>query len=192
MMEATQDGLRSNLMTGRKSMSAKRHRPVAEPRIRNARAEASMGPAAVIVSNPFFENRKQMPFAERDQEIEALPPHGADEPLAESIRLRCPEWRLQYPQTHRFQARIEIRRVNAIAIMNEEVLCLFASHYLSELLKCPLRRGMRGHVEMGYPAGPYLQDDKDVEQAKTGSNAHEEVASQNTVSMVPDKGHPTL
>ena len=63
---------------------------------------------------------------------------------------------------------------------------------LTELLGGPLSRGMRGHMEMGYPPGPYLQDDKNVEQSKTGSDAHEEVASQDGVSVIPNKGHPTL
>ena len=63
-------------MTGRKAVSAKLDRPVAEPWIRKARAEARMGSASVIVADPFFKNRKQMPFAERNQKIQALSPEA--------------------------------------------------------------------------------------------------------------------
>jgi len=76
--------------------------------------------------------------------------------------------------------------------MNEKVLRLFAGNHLSELLKCPDCRGMRGDIEVGYPAGSYLHDHKNVEQSKIGGDGHEEVARQNGLSMVPNKGHPTL
>ena len=97
MMEAAQNRLRYDATISLNAMSLRPRSLNCNITVRNTRPEARMGPAPVIVSNPFFENHMQMPFAEQDQEIKALPPHGADEPFAESIRLRCPEWRLQNP-----------------------------------------------------------------------------------------------
>src|SRR6266567_2847145 len=76
--------------------------------------------------------------------------------------------------------------------MNEKALCLFAGDHLPELLKCPVRRGVRSDIEVRDSARSYLHDHEDVEQLKLGGDHHKEVTRENDLGMVPNKGHPTL
>jgi len=76
--------------------------------------------------------------------------------------------------------------------MNDEMLWLLATDYLSKLLQRPLGRGMRGPVEMSDPTSIHLHDDENVEQLKTRRDAHEEIAGENGLSMIPNEGPPAL
>jgi hypothetical protein len=51
---------------------------------------------------------------------------------------------------------------------------------------------MRSDVAVRDPPSSDFHDYKDIEQSKIGCDDHEEVASQNDLSMVPNKDHPTL
>ena len=50
-----------------------------------AGAEAGVGAPAVVVGCPFSEEAAEVVFAEGDEPVEALPPEGADEALAEGV-----------------------------------------------------------------------------------------------------------
>src|SRR5579862_9746387 len=76
--------------------------------------------------------------------------------------------------------------------MNQKALCLFTVDYLPELLQRPGCSGMRGDIDVRYPSATNLHDHKHVEHAEISGNRHEEVAGENRLSMVANKGRPTL
>jgi hypothetical protein len=62
-------------------------------------AESLMVPLAVIVNNEFGERLSEMPFAQRDDAIEAFFFHGAHEALRMRVAIRCLDRCLDYPNT---------------------------------------------------------------------------------------------
>jgi hypothetical protein len=58
---------------------------VAGPRIGNARSEAGMWPAPVIMRDPLFEKTPQVPLVERDQEVQAFAANCTDHSLTKSV-----------------------------------------------------------------------------------------------------------
>jgi hypothetical protein len=57
----------------------------AGPRIRNARSEAGMWSAPVIMRDPLFEKTPQMPFIHRDQEVQTFAANCTDHSLTKSV-----------------------------------------------------------------------------------------------------------
>ena len=84
---------------------------------------------------------------ERNQIIQTLAAKGSDQAFAEDVRLGCSEGRFQDAQSHRLKSRIELRGVNAVAVVNEESVRFFPRDHLPKLLQCPFRRGMSGDVQ---------------------------------------------
>jgi len=60
-----------------------------------------------------------MAFIQHDQPVKTLTTNRADQPLAERIRLRTAHWRFQDGQAHRLNRAIDGRRVDAVAVVNE-------------------------------------------------------------------------
>jgi len=56
-------------------------------RFRDSRPEGGVRPAAIVVVDVLPQDGPQMPFAERDYEIQALAAQGTDEPFAIRIRV---------------------------------------------------------------------------------------------------------
>ena len=67
-----------------------------------------------------------MPFIQEDQPIQTLSTEYTDQSLAERVRLRAPLRRFQHRQAHRDDRAIHGRRIDAVAIVNEEALRLIA------------------------------------------------------------------
>ena len=191
-MQSSQNGLGRNLVINRNVVSAGLDLLISGPSTGNARSQARMRSSPVVMCDPFLENAAQVPLAKRNQEVQAFAADCSYQWLTESVCLGSPEWRLQYPQLHPLQGGIEIGRVNAVAIMNEKVLRLFAGNHLSELLKCPGGRGMIGHVEVSNPSGSYLHDHKDIEDSKVGGHDDEEIAGQDRLGVISHECHPPL
>ena len=177
-MQSTQDCLGHDVTVDWNVVSVCFDPLMAKHWIRDARPKAGMWPTAVIVRDPLFENAPQVLLVQRNQEVQTFAADCSYQPLAESVRLGSPEWRFQNPQVHCPQCRIEIGRINAVAIVNEEVLRLFAGNHFSELLKCPHCRGMISHIEVSNLSGSYFHDHKDIEDSKVGGHDDEKIAGQ--------------
>jgi hypothetical protein len=63
-------------------------------RMWNPRSQAGVWTTSVIVGHPFAKDPSEMCLVHRDQPIETLSTHRADQSLAEGVRLRCPRGRL--------------------------------------------------------------------------------------------------
>ena len=104
-----------------------------------------------------------MPFVERDQEIEAFPPDGPDESLAEGVRLGRVKGCLQDPHSHRPHRRIESRGVDAVPVVDHEPIGLLSGDGFAELLQGPVGRRMGGHVAVNDATRSHFQDHENGE-----------------------------
>src|SRR6516165_9278529 len=112
------------------------------------------------MNQPLLENSSQVSLIHRNQEIQTLASDAAHEPFAECIRLRRSEWSFENAQVHRLQSQIELRRVDAVAVVDEESVRFLSSDDLAKLLKYPACRRMSRDVDVGDPACAYLHDHK--------------------------------
>jgi hypothetical protein len=80
-----------------------------------------------------------MTFAERDQEVQAFSPNGADQPLAEGVRLGCSDRRLQNTDAEAFQCRVQAGRKDGVAVVDDEAVGMIEHQKFPELLNGPLR-----------------------------------------------------
>src|SRR6516162_9475702 len=127
-----------------------------------------MWAAFIVMSHLLFENSPQVALIERNQEIQTLAPHASRQAFAESISPGRAEGRFQNAQAHRLQGRVELGRVNAVAVVYEEPVWLLPRYDFTELLKRPARRGMRCDIEVGDPVCSHLHDHEDVQHPKAG------------------------
>src|SRR5713226_3621313 len=89
-------------------------------RIRNARSQACVRPAAILMCHPLAQRAPKMALIERDHEIQTLATDCPDQAFAMGIRLRRPNWRSQNPQAHRPQRLVDAFGIDAVAIMDDK------------------------------------------------------------------------
>ena len=89
-----------------------------------------------------------MAFRQRDEEVETLPPDGSNEPFAVGIRLGCSNGGSQNADTEALQRRVQTRREDGVAVVDDESVRMIERQKLTELLSCPLGSGMRRHVRV--------------------------------------------
>ena len=70
--------------------------------------------------DPLGRDASEMPLIERDHPIETLTTDGSDQAFAITVRLWRSQWRLHYVQAHRVQRGVDVRRVDAVAVVYEE------------------------------------------------------------------------
>jgi len=97
---------------------------------------------------------------EWNQKVQALPPQGADEPLAEGIGLRSPYWRLEHPQPQVANALVQLWREDTITVMNQESVGMVSGNRFAQLLQGPRRCRMRRDIGMHDAARGMFHDDE--------------------------------
>src|SRR6516165_10174285 len=151
-----------------------------------------MRPSAVIVDCPIPNSNLKMAFVEWNQEVETFATKAAAESLAHRVRLWGPHRRAQNPYTQICKTLVDIRREDAVAIVDDEAVRMIARQGFPELLQRPFRRGMGRDVVVENLAGSDLHDNEDVEGTEGGGDHHEEITSHNYLGVVVDEGQPAL
>src|SRR6516164_7480211 len=147
-----------------------------------------MWPSAVIVPGPLSNNHLQMVLVEGNQEVETFATKAAAESLAHRVRLWGPHWRTQNPYTQIGKTLVDIRREDAVPIVDDEAVRMIARQGFPELLQRPFRRGMGRDVVVENLAGSDLHDNEDVEGTEGGGDHHEEIAGHHDLGVVVDEG----
>ena len=96
-----------------------------------------MGPAPVVVRDPLFEKTPEVPLIQRDQEIQAFTAHCTYHSLTERVRLGSLKWRLQNPQVHGLQCRIELRGVDAVPVVEHKPVGVWAPSSSGKIRNTP-------------------------------------------------------
>ena len=118
-MEPAEDWPRQDPMAHRQAMTISLLRNRRRYRLRNAWSEASVGPPAIVMRDPFVKQSTKMLFSDRNYPIEALAPNRADQPFAIGICLRYPHGRLQHRQTQRTDGTIDAFGIDGVAVVND-------------------------------------------------------------------------
>ena len=74
---------------------------------------------------------------QRDNEVQAFAPQRADESLTACIGLRALGRRFEDPESKVLYAAVELRREDAIAIMEEKAIVMIRWDGFAQLLQCP-------------------------------------------------------
>lgn len=133
-----------------------------------------------------------MPATEWNQEIEACSANRADRPLADAVRLRSPDWRLENLQTQAPDGFVEPGRKLGVSIADQETIRMISRDDFPELLPSPIGCGMLGHIEVENPPSRMLDDDKDVKNLERRGYGREKVAGNDDFGMIPNERRPPL
>ena len=91
----------------------------------------------VVMGNPLFQQAAEVPLAKRNDEVEKLSAHRANEPFAVRIRFWGSHWGFQNLQPERLKSRIEVLREDRIAVVDQELLSVVAGKGFPKLLQRP-------------------------------------------------------
>src|SRR5262245_36425959 len=127
-----------------------------------------------------------------NHEIQTLSACTTNQALTKCIRLRRPVRRSQDPQTQRLESGIQFTGIDAVAVVNDELVAFISSDTLSELLQRPQGGWMLRHVHVNDAPCSNLHDHQYIEDAKCRRHHNEEVRSNDRFGMIAHKGHPPL
>ena len=80
----------------------------------NTRSQGGMWSALVVVGHPGHQSFPQMPFAQRNDPIEALPPQSPDQPFAKRVRLRTMHRRDDHLEAQVRQRSVQLSRKDPV------------------------------------------------------------------------------
>ena len=115
------------------------------------RAQGGMRASPIVKSNEFSKRQPQVPLAEGNEIVQALPSDAPDQSFAEGIRFWGLDGRFQHSHSEIVQRQIERRRKNRVVIVNDEPVRMDVCEDFSELLGGPFRSGMRRDITMQNP-----------------------------------------
>ena len=102
----------------------------------------------VIMGQPCLHDASQVILGQRNHTIEAFSSQRAQQPFTERVGLRTLGRGFHDPEPEVLYAAIELRREDAIAIMDEEAVAMVRWDRFAQLLQCPGGSGMRSHINM--------------------------------------------
>jgi hypothetical protein len=85
-----------------------------------------VGTPAIVVRDPLAKDVSEVTLVQRNHPVQALAPYRANQSFAERVRLWRSHRRLEDCQTHRRDGAIDMLRVDAVIVMNEESMRLLA------------------------------------------------------------------
>ena len=129
---------------------------------------------------------------QRDNEVQACAPQRADESLTECIGLGALGRRFEDPESKVLYAAVELRREDAIAIMEEKAIVMIRWDCFAQLLQGPGGGGMRGHIDVQNPACCMFHEHKHVEETTGRRDHHTEITGHDRLGMIAHKGPPSL
>jgi hypothetical protein len=106
---------------------------------RNELIEALVWGRLVEVPAVLSENREQVPLAEHENVIEALPTHASEKTFADGVRLRGSHWRLEHSRPHALGRSVELQPIFVVAIANDEAWADAERRRVAQLLRHPCR-----------------------------------------------------
>jgi hypothetical protein len=148
----------------------------AGPRLWEARTEAGMRAAAVVMDPPSAKHLPQVVLTEGDQIIETLPAERPEQPFTIAIRQGGLAWCPEDADTHRGHGCVQPGRVNAVPIVEDEPMAMRFRQDLPELLEGLRGGGMRRNVDVQQTPAPHLERHKDVQDAERRGHHDTEVA----------------
>ena len=82
--------------------------------------------------------------------------------------------------------------IDAVAVMNDELVRPFSRDTFPKLLQRPFRGGMTRRIEMQDLTAADFNDDEYIDKPERCGDHDEEVTRDDRFCMIPDERHPTL
>src|SRR5215470_18240566 len=133
-----------------------------------------------------------MVYRQKNNEVQAFAPQRTDESLTECICLKTLERRFEDPESKVLYAAVELRREDAIAIMEEKAIVMIRWDCFAQLLQGTGGGGMRGHIDVQNPACCMFHEHKHVEEAKGRRDHDAEITGHDGPGLIAYKGLPAL
>ena len=89
-----------------------------------------------------------MIFRQWDEKVEAFPAERTNHTFAEAVSFGASIRRPQYSQSHACNRLIELRREDAVSVMDKKIIAMVRRYRFSKLLLCPGRRWVIRDMEM--------------------------------------------
>jgi len=128
------------------------HRPnvrsLNDPRFRRTLPKPQMRPRLMVVRQVFGQHPPQMPFAQHDHVVKALPPDRADDPFAVAVLPRRPARDDDRFDAHAIQRVDDLLPIDSIPIPDQGAGCRVKRERLDQLQTGPFGGGVSRHVEV--------------------------------------------
>ena len=159
-------------------------RPLDWPSVGGILCEREVSSCTVVVSEVGGQNASQVLLAKYYDLIEALTPDRADEPLRERVLPGAARRGENLADAHSLEAVPERAAVDRVAVTEQVGRGRVVWEGVDDLLGCPHRRGMLGHVEVDDAPAVVGEDDKDEEHSQARGGHGEEVERDEVAGMV--------
>src|SRR5262245_16853577 len=133
-----------------------------------------MNPALIIIGSELEENPAQVRFTKYNQMVDALPPDRADQSFRKTVLpRRAGRDRLGADAQCRQPAR-DNRTVGCVTVA-DQAWSLIPRKSFGDLLRYPIRRRMRRHIDPNQLSPRQPSNDEGVEQVKANGRHHEQI-----------------
>ncbi len=159
---------------------------------RRVLVQGKMSPHTVVVVGIRSENLAQVPFAERDDVIEALAADRADEASYMSVLPRQPPGNQLITDSHSGETLPGGVPVNTVTVSEQISRCLLPGEGFGDLPRNPLGCGMRSDCHSENAPGRMVQDHEPIEEPEADRRHDEEIHRGDAGGVVAQEGLPAL
>ncbi|HVA92100.1 MAG TPA: hypothetical protein VNL71_19915, partial [Chloroflexota bacterium] len=140
----------------------------------------------------FGNNAVKVAIVDGDDLVQALSPSGPHPALGHRVGARCPEWRLLTVEGQVGGAPAEFRAPSPVTVMDQISRFAVPGGGFDQLPPNPGGGGMGGDLEVDKRAPPMADEEEDVQRLECQGLVNEQVGGPDHLSVVGEKGAPTL
>ena len=133
-----------------------------------------------------------MVFRQRTEAVQARAPEAAEQALARGVRRGGVRRRPEDADTQRGDGRVEPRRVDAVALVEDGPGAVRHRENLPAQRPGPRRRRVTGYVDVHQPAAADLHHDEHIQYVEPRGHHHAGVAREQRVGVVPQERAPAV
>ena len=154
--------------------------------------ERQVGPGVVVIVEIGMQNPFEEDVAQHDQVLETLTTDRADQSFAIRVPPGRSRRRDHFFNAHALDSRLKVVSINAVAVSDHVPRRFVEREGLDDLLSGPLRRRVRGDVEMNHSPTFMSEDNEAVEYTERSRRNGEKVDGRQVRHMVVQKRPPSL
>src|ERR1700760_2292168 len=151
-----------------------------------------MRPASIVMTGPLTKGSPQMRCVQWNEIVQAFAAYASNQPFAMSISRGYTNRRSQHMDAPAFDRLVQTGRERLVSVVQKKFVVLIAREGLPQLLQSPLRRRMLGDIEVEQTSRSDLEGNEYIKDTEAYPHGNEEVASDNSICMVPDERRPAL
>ena len=131
-------------------------------------------------------------FRQWDEKVEAFPAERTDDPFTEAVSFGAPIRGPQYSQAHVSHRLIELRREDAIAIMEKKTVGMVRGNRFSKLLLRPGCRWVIRAMDVQQLSCAEFYDDQHIETLERRGDHRQEITGHDHLGVISHESGPAL